>query len=104
MAKRVWNIRYSLGNTGREIGDAGNPRKRSEAIPVAEEIAKRANWHVWVEHVDTRKRIWDSHSVAGKEASGGSLVSGPVSVEQQREMIEHNARQAREAGKKRSGT
>lgn len=59
MTTKVWNLMYALGNTGRVIGDAGNPQRRKSALEGAAVIEKNG-WRVWVEHNATSKRIFES--------------------------------------------
>lgn len=56
--------------------NASNPLKRSEAIEAAEQISKNC-WRVWVEHVETKERIYESEietEYRNTEALGRELV------------------------------
>lgn len=59
MSIKVWNVMYALGNTGRIVGDAGNPHARRSALEGAAVVDKNG-WRVWVEHHETGKRIFES--------------------------------------------
>lgn len=60
MATKIWNLMYALGNTGRVTGDAANPQTRKSALDGAATIASNCGWRVWVEHHETKKRIFES--------------------------------------------
>lgn len=64
MKNEVWNLMYVLGNTGRSIGDSRNPQRRSSALEGAKHITDQNGWRVWVEHVHTKKRIFESPAEA----------------------------------------
>lgn len=59
MNTKVWNLMYEVGNTGRIVGDAGNPQMRAIALEGAEKVAE-FGWRVWVEHHESGKRIFES--------------------------------------------
>lgn len=62
MSKRVWNLMYVVGNPTmftNVTSNAGNPLPRAEAIAGAERIGANG-WRVWVEHIDSKKRIFES--------------------------------------------
>lgn len=59
MTTKVWNLMYAMGNTGRIIGDAGNPQSRKSALEGAAVIDKNG-WRVWIEHQTSAKRIFES--------------------------------------------
>ena len=60
MATKIWNLMYALGNTSRVIGDASNPQARKSALSGAETVVANNGWRVWVEHHETKKRIFES--------------------------------------------
>jgi nitrogen fixation/metabolism regulation signal transduction histidine kinase len=59
MTTKVWNLMYALGNTGRVMGDAGNPQIRSKALNGAAVIDQNG-WRVWVEHNTTKERVFEN--------------------------------------------
>lgn len=59
MTTKVWNLMFALGNTGRIMGEAGNPQNRKSALAGAAVIGKNG-WRVWVEHHTSAKRIFES--------------------------------------------
>lgn len=77
--QKIWNLMYVAGNPKmftKVIANASNPLKRSEAVEAAEQISKNG-WRVWVEHVETKERIYESAieiQYRQTEALGGELV------------------------------
>jgi hypothetical protein len=61
MSKKVWNLMYVLGTTGRIVGDSKNPQQRRSALEGAAVVA-RNGWRVWVEHNSHAARIFESES------------------------------------------
>lgn len=62
MSKRIWNLMYVVGNPTmftNVTSNASNPLPRAEAIAGAELIGANG-WRVWVEHIDSKKRIFES--------------------------------------------
>lgn len=60
--QKIWNIMYVAGNPKiftKVIANASNPLRRSEAIEAAKQISKNG-WRVWVEHAETKERIYES--------------------------------------------
>ena len=60
--QKLWNLMYVAGNPKiftKVIANASNPLKRSEAVAAAEQLSKNG-WRVWVEHVGTKERIYES--------------------------------------------
>ena len=70
MSKRVWNIRYVVGNPkmfSRVTTDASSPMRRGLAMEGYDTIA-RLGWAVWVEHVATGERIAESAAEKQRQA------------------------------------
>jgi len=61
MSKKVWNLKFVVGNTKRFITDDSSPMTRSRALEGYDTIAGKG-WPVWVEHVATGKRIAESNA------------------------------------------
>ncbi|WP_434034797.1 hypothetical protein [Cupriavidus sp. a3] len=64
MSKRVWNLKYVAGNPAMFTtvrSDADNPRTRAVALIDATKVAQNG-WRVWVEHVNTGVRIFESEA------------------------------------------
>lgn len=62
MSKRVWNLMYVVGNPTiftNVTPNADNPLLRAEALAGAERIGANG-WRVWVEHIYSKKRIFES--------------------------------------------
>lgn len=59
MSTKVWNLMYAVGNTGKIVGDSDNPQVRKLALNGAAIIEKNG-WRVWVEHVNTGERLFES--------------------------------------------
>lgn len=63
---RIWNLKYVVGNP--EVfklvrTEAGGPYKREEALILAERVAGNGGgWRVWVEHVTSGERIFESNA------------------------------------------
>lgn len=70
-SNRVWNLMYEAGNTGRVFSASSNPQSRASAISSAEQLAVN-RWHVWVEHVETKRRIFDRPSPRPTTQNGGA--------------------------------
>ncbi|MDW3685514.1 hypothetical protein RA280_27990 [Cupriavidus sp. CV2] len=45
MTKKDWNLMYTLGNTGRIVGDADNPQARKSALEGAA-LPCRSIWSI----------------------------------------------------------
>lgn len=79
--QKCWVIKYVAGNPAmfsRVTTDAAGAIKRSEALEGAANVAQNG-WRVWVEHVVTGKRIFESEveKVYKQQAtSGQSADSG----------------------------
>jgi len=59
MSKKVWNLKFVVGNTKRFITDDRSPMTRSLALEGYDTIAGKG-WAVWVEHCITGERIAES--------------------------------------------
>lgn len=60
--QKCWVIKYVAGNPkmfARVMTDGSGASKRSDALAGAAKVAANG-WRVWVEHVDTGKRIFES--------------------------------------------
>ena len=66
MTTKVWNVTYYLGTTDRIARVSSSPMTKALAIATGSHIANINGWRVWVEHVDTKERAWESK--AEKEA------------------------------------
>ncbi len=75
MNTKVWNVRYLLGKTEQQLGDAGNPHNRRSALEIAQKIAGNG-WCVWVEHERSGMRIYESQ--AETERQGASRTAAPI--------------------------
>lgn len=63
-SQKVWNVKYVVGNPAmfsKVTTAAGGPYRRSDALNNAEVVSDNGGgWRVWVEHVETNKRIFES--------------------------------------------
>jgi len=75
MTTKAWNVNYLLGNTSRQMGDAGNPHTRKTALDLAKVIAKNG-WCVWVEHERSGLRIYESEQETARQ--GTNRTAEPV--------------------------
>jgi hypothetical protein len=60
--QKCWSLKYIAGNPElfKQVRtDADSPGRRSEVLQAAEKVAANG-WRVWVEHVSTGKRIFES--------------------------------------------
>jgi len=60
--QKCWSLKYIAGNPEmftQVRTDAAGPGRRSEVLQAAEKVAANG-WRVWVEHVSTGKRIFES--------------------------------------------
>ena len=60
--QKIWNLMYVAGNPKiftKVIANSSNPMKRSESVTAAERLSQNG-WRVWVEHVETKERIYES--------------------------------------------
>jgi hypothetical protein len=62
--QKVWALQYVAGNPkmfSNVTTAGGSPMKRSEALDGAKTIARNSGeWRVWVQHVKTGERIYES--------------------------------------------
>ena len=73
MAKKVWNLKYVVGNPAmfsRVTSNADNPMSRADALAAAETVARNgAGWRVWVEHHSKAERIFESQAEKDHKAT-----------------------------------
>lgn len=76
MSKKVWNLMYVVGNPrmfSRVTSNADNPMSRSAALAAAQTISENGGgWRVWVEHQQTKSRIFESAPETMHRQSGSS--------------------------------
>lgn len=66
MPRKIWDLKYELGNTGRVVTCSSGPYLRSKAIATAKEMSDRQSkdgekpWLIWVESRITGEVIWNN--------------------------------------------
>ena len=78
MSKKVWNLMYVVGNPTmfrRVTAAADNPQPRAKALEGAQ-IVQANGWRVWVEHLESGKRIFESQAEQEFGSGAGAKGSG----------------------------
>lgn len=61
---KIWNVKYVVGNPqmfNKVITASGGPYMRAKALEDAQFVAENGGgWRVWVEHVSSGERIYES--------------------------------------------